>query len=50
VDAPSGTALAMGEAIADAMQWKLDEAVCSPTISPARTVAKPMVCGWRSPV
>ncbi|HBW40487.1 MAG TPA: 4-hydroxy-tetrahydrodipicolinate reductase [Leclercia adecarboxylata] len=25
VDAPSGTALAMGEAIADAMQWKLDE-------------------------
>jgi len=25
VDAPSGTALAMGEAIADAMNWKLDE-------------------------
>ncbi|QDY40942.1 4-hydroxy-tetrahydrodipicolinate reductase [Candidatus Pantoea soli] len=25
VDAPSGTALAMGEAIADAMKWKLDE-------------------------
>lgn len=25
VDAPSGTALAMGEAIADAMHWKLDE-------------------------
>ncbi|MGD9423608.1 4-hydroxy-tetrahydrodipicolinate reductase [Pantoea sp. NSTU24] len=25
VDAPSGTALAMGEAIADAMAWKLDE-------------------------
>ncbi len=25
VDAPSGTALAMGEAIADAMRWKLDE-------------------------
>lgn len=25
VDAPSGTALAMGEAIADAMSWKLDE-------------------------
>ncbi|MGK3142910.1 4-hydroxy-tetrahydrodipicolinate reductase [Pantoea sp. C2G6] len=25
VDAPSGTALAMGEAIAGAMQWKLDE-------------------------
>lgn len=25
VDAPSGTALAMGEAIADTMQWKLDE-------------------------
>lgn len=25
VDAPSGTALAMGEAIAEAMEWKLDE-------------------------
>jgi 4-hydroxy-tetrahydrodipicolinate reductase len=25
VDAPSGTALAMGEAIAEAMDWKLDE-------------------------
>ena len=25
VDAPSGTALAMGEAIADAMQWKLED-------------------------
>ena len=25
VDAPSGTALAMGEAIADAMNWKLDD-------------------------
>lgn len=25
VDAPSGTALAMGEAIADAMEWKLEE-------------------------
>ena len=25
VDAPSGTALAMGEAIADAMEWKLNE-------------------------
>lgn len=25
VDAPSGTALAMGEAIADAMEWKLDD-------------------------
>jgi len=25
VDAPSGTALAMGEAIADAMKWNLDE-------------------------
>lgn len=54
VDAPSGTANVIR---LDAL-WVISRrspisaniAVCSPTMSPARTVAKPMVPGTRSPV